>query len=139
MTEEIISGGGAGAGAAASKGKRFAAGAIDLIVIPIVLGVVIGLLLFAVPEGPRSLILILINVAWLVFRDTVFAPGRAMVGIKLVSLTGDKVTPVQALFRNVLLVVPFVLVIGYIVEIVMLASKGERLADRWAKTKVVAA
>ena len=138
MAEGFASGGGA-SGTPASKGKRFGAGAIDLIVIPIVLGVVIGLLLFSVPEGPRSLILIVVNVGWLVFRDAVFAPGRAMLGIKLVSSTGDKVTPVQALIRNVLLIVPFVLIVGYIVEIIMLATKGERLADRWAKTQVVVA
>lgn len=123
----------------ASKGKRFAAGLIDLVVIPIVLGIVIGLVLLAAPEMVRSIVLVLVNIIWLVFRDAVYSPGRAMVKVKLVSLTGEKVTWLQALIRNILLIVPFVLVVGYILEIVMLIVKGHRLADNWAKTQVVEA
>jgi uncharacterized RDD family membrane protein YckC len=121
----------------ASKGKRFAAGLIDLVVIPIVLGIVVGLVLLAAPDLARSIVLVLINILWLVFRDAVYSPGRAMVKIKIVSLTGEKVTWLQALIRNILLIIPFVLVIGYIVEIIMLIAKGHRLADDWAKTQVV--
>ena len=121
----------------ASKGKRFASGLIDLVVIPIVLGIVIGLVLLAAPDMVRSIVLVLVNIIWLVFRDAVYSPGRAMVKIKIVSLTGEKVTWLQALIRNVLLIIPFVLVVGYIVEIVMLVVKGHRLADNWAKTQVV--
>ncbi len=123
----------------ASKGKRFAAGLIDLVVIPIVLGIVIGLVLLAAPDMVRSIVLVLVNIVWLMFRDAVYSPGRAMVKIKIVSLTGEKVTWLQALIRNILLIIPFVLVVGYIVEIVMLIVKGHRLADNWAKTQVVEA
>ncbi len=123
----------------ASKGKRFAAGLVDLIVIPILLGIVIGLVLLAVPDVVRSIVLVLVNIAWLIVRDSVFSPGRAMVKIKLVSLSGEKVSMVQALIRNVLLIIPFVLVVGYIVEIVFVIWKGHRLADGWAKTQVVEA
>lgn len=121
----------------ASKGKRFAAGLIDLVVIPIVLGIVVGLVLLAAPEVMRSIVLVFINIIWLGFRDAVYSPGRAMVKIKLVSLTGEKVTWLQALIRNILLMLPFVLVVGYMVEILMLIIKGHRLADNWAKTQVV--
>lgn len=121
----------------APKGRRFAAGVIDLFFIPILLGIVIGFLLLNVSEGIRSVILVLVNIAWLIFRDTVYSPGRAMVGTRLVSLTGSKVTVAQAFIRNILLIIPFLLVIGYIVEIVFLLSKGERLADGWAKTRVL--
>ena len=121
----------------ASKGKRFAAGLIDLVVIPIVLGIVIGLVLLAAPDMVRSVVLVLVNIIWLVFRDAVYSPGRAMIKVKIVSLTGAKVTWMQAVIRNILLIVPFVLVVGYIVEIVMLIVKGHRLADNWAKTQVV--
>ena len=100
----------------ASKGKRVAAGLIDLVVIPIVLGIVIGLVLLAAPDMVRSIVLVLVNIIWLVFRDAVYSPGRAMVKIKIVSLTGEKVTWLQALIRNILLIIPFVLVAGYIVE-----------------------
>jgi uncharacterized RDD family membrane protein YckC len=121
----------------ASKGKRFAAGLIDLVVIPIVLGIVIGLVLLAAPDIVRSIVLVIVNILWLMFRDAIYSPGRAMVKIKIVSLTGEKITWLQALIRNILLIIPFVLVIGYIVEIVMLIVKGHRLADNWAKTQVV--
>ncbi len=135
--EPYVSGG--AATTPAPKGKRFAAGVIDLIIIPIILGIIIGLLLLAVPEGLRSIILIVVNIGWLLFRDAVYSPGRAMVGLKVVSLTGDKVTLGQSFIRNVLLIIPFVLVIGYIVEIVALLAKGQRVADGWAKTQVVQA
>jgi len=131
--------GGPSSSAVASKGKRFAAGVIDLILIPIFLGVIAGLLLLNAPEGIRNVLLILLNIAWMIFRDAVFSPGRKMVGTKLVSRTGDKVSVGQAFIRNVLLIIPFVLVIGYIVEIVSLLTKGERVADGWAKTRVVEA
>ena len=135
--DETISGNAAGASIPAPKGKRFAAGVVDLILIPIALGLIMGLLLLNVPEGLRSILLVIINIAWLIFRDTFYSPGRAMVGLKLISLTGDKVTLGQAFIRNILLIVPFVLVVGYIVEIIGLLSKGERVADKWAKTRVV--
>ncbi|HXV27927.1 MAG TPA: RDD family protein [bacterium] len=123
----------------ASKGKRFAAGVIDLILIPIILGLIIGLMLLAVPDAVRSIILVAVNIAWLIFRDFVYSPGRAMVGIKLVSLTGEKVSIGQALLRNILLIIPFVLVVGYIVEVIAVFAKGHRVADSWAKTQVTAA
>ncbi|MBI3306391.1 MAG: RDD family protein [Candidatus Omnitrophica bacterium] len=136
--QESISGGFSG-GAAAPKGRRFASGLIDLFIIPILLGIVIGVVLLNVPEGIRNVLLILVNIGWLIFRDMVYSPGRHMVGLKLVSLNGQKVTITQAFLRNVLIVVPFVLVIGYLVEIIAILSKGERIADGWAKTRVVSA
>ena len=128
-----------GGQATAPKGRRFAAGVIDLVIIPIVLGLILGLVLLGVPNGFRSIILVLVNIAWLIFRDAVYSPGRAMVGLKLISLSGDKVSVAQSFIRNILLLVPFVLVIGYIVEIIALISKGDRVADAWAKTRVVSA
>ena len=125
--------------AVAPKGKRFAAAIIDLIFMPIILGFIIGFLLLAVPEMARNIILVFANGLWLVFRDAVFAPGRKLVELKLVSLTGDKVTWIQALTRNVLLIIPFVLLVGYIAELVGLITKGERFEDAWAKTRVVVA
>lgn len=126
-------------GASAPKGRRFAAAVIDLLIIPIILGLVLGLLLMSVPNGLRSIILVLVNIGWLIFRDFTYSPGRAMVGLKLVSLTGDKVTLAQAFIRNILLLIPFVLVLGYIVELIALCVKGDRVADTWAKTKVASA
>lgn len=131
--------GGLSGPAVGSKGKRLAAGVIDLILVPIFLGVVAGLLLLRAPEGIRNVILILLNIAWMIVRDALFSPGRKMVGLKLVSLTGEKVSVGQAFIRNILLIIPFVLVIGYIVEFVALLVKGERVADNWAKTRVVEA
>ena len=126
-------------GGSAPKGRRFAAGVIDLIIIPIVLGLILGLVLLGVPNGVRSVILVIVNIAWLIFRDAVYSPGRAMVGLKLTSLSGDKVSLAQAFIRNILLIIPFILVVGYIIEIIALLSKGDRVADGWAKTRVVSA
>jgi uncharacterized RDD family membrane protein YckC len=139
MAETAHVTGGSSGPQVASKGKRFAAGVIDLIIIPIILGVVVGLLLLAVPDAVRSIILVVVNIAWLIFRDAVYSPGRAMVGTKLVSLSGDKVSIRQAVIRNILLIIPFVLVIGYLVELIALIVKGERVADGWAKTRIVSA
>jgi len=122
----------------APKGKRVAAAIIDLIIIPILLGIIVGVLLLAAPDGVRNTLLILVNIAWMIFRDAVISPGRKMVGTKIISLEGTgKVSVGQAFIRNILLIIPFVLVVGYIVEIIFLLSKGERLADGWAKTRVV--
>ena len=123
----------------APKGRRFASAFVDLFLIPIILGLILGLLMIAVPDGPRSAILILVNIGWLLFRDVIYSPGRAIVKLKLISLTSEKVSWVQALIRNILLIVPFVLVVGYIVELVAVLAKGDRVADRWAKTRVVSA
>jgi len=133
-------GSGVGGGAdTAPKGKRFACALIDLLVIPILLGVVAGLALIAVPENLRNFFLIAINIGWLIFRDAVFSPGRKMVGLKLASLDGSKPTISQIFIRNILIMIPFVLVAGYLVEIFFIAKKGNRLADGWAKTQVVTA
>jgi len=138
FSSESVTGGPSGP-TVASKGKRFAAGVIDLILIPIALGVIAGLILLKAPEGVRNVILVLLNIAWMIFRDAVFSPGRKMVGTQLVSLTGGKVSIGQAFIRNILLIIPFVLIIGYIVEVVALLVKGERVADGWAKTRVTEA
>lgn len=123
-----------------SKGKRFAAGVVDLVIIPVVLGILAGVALLAANDVIRNTVLILVNIGWMLFRDAVFSPGRKMVGLKLISVTsGEKPTLGQAFIRNILLIVPFVLVIGYIIEIVALLTKGERIADGWAKTRVVEA
>lgn len=123
----------------APKGKRFLSALVDLLIVPIILGIVAGLILMAVPEAIRNILLIAINIGWLIFRDVVFSPGRKLTNLKLVSADGGPVSIGQAFIRNILLMVPFVLVIGYIVEIVFIAWKGNRLADGWAKTKVVPA
>ncbi len=127
-----------GGGDSAPKGKRAISALVDLLAVPILLGIVAGLILLAVPEGIRNILLIVINIAWLLFRDVVFSPGRKMVGLKLVSDSG-KVSIGQAFIRNILIMIPFVLVVGYIVETIFVFTKGHRLADTWAKTKIVVA
>lgn len=123
----------------APKGKRAIADLIDLLAVPILLGIVAGLVLIAVSEGFRNILLIIINIAWLLVRDLVFSPGRKIVGLKLASLDGNKVSLGQAFIRNILIMIPFVLVVGYIVETIFVFTKGHRLADLWAKTRVVSA
>ena len=88
----------------APVGKRIVAGLIDFVVAPVVIGIVLGLLFVvlgnAIPESVRSVILILANIIWLIVRDTVFAPGRLIMKLKLVSLTSDKVSLGQAVLRT---------------------------------------
>ncbi len=129
----------------APVGKRLLAAIFDLIFIPILIGLVSGFLLMAVPATPRTVILVLINVAWLGLRDLTGAgPGKMMAGIKVVDAkTGEALTVAQGFIRNLLLYIPFVLVIGYIVELIVLLSSsaqtGQRLGDKMAGTKVVVA
>jgi len=127
----------------APVGKRIVAGLIDFVVVPVVIGIVLGILFVvlgnAIPESVRSVILILANIIWLIVRDTVVAPGRLIMKLKLVSLTSEKVTLLQAVLRNILLIIPVVLIVGYVLELVWVCVKGNRLADSWAKTQVVEA
>lgn len=125
--------------ASAPIGRRFAAAFIDLFIIPIALGILIGLMILNVPDVARSIILVSVNIGWLIFRDVVYSPGRAMVGLKLESLKGAKVTVAQAFLRNLLIMIPIVLVFGYIVEIIALFVKKERIGDGLGKTRVVSA
>ncbi len=127
----------------APVGKRIVAGLIDFVVVPVVIGIVLGILFVVlgnvIPEAVRSVILILANIVWLIVRDTVVAPGRLIMKLKLVSLTSEKVSLVQAVLRNILLIIPVVLIVGYVLELVWVCVKGNRLADSWAKTQVVEA
>lgn len=155
----------------ANKMKRFAVDHVDLVVIPILLGAIIGLVLLAASDAIRSAVLIIVNIAWLLFRDAVFSVGRKGVlrkpinifmlvislvvfivaaipnpavlstliflvpywgvlvvlimndkggDLKIISMTGLKVTWLQAGIRNVFLVVPFALVTGYFCEMIRL-------------------
>ncbi|OGX05601.1 MAG: hypothetical protein A3G87_00555 [Omnitrophica bacterium RIFCSPLOWO2_12_FULL_50_11] len=101
----------------APKGRRFASVLIDLLVIPIVLGVIAGVSLWAVRDDIRNGILIAINIGWLLFRDLVFSPGRKMVGLKLKSTVGDRVTLLQVVVRNLTIAAPIALSTGYPCEI----------------------
>lgn len=123
----------------ATKGKRFAAALVDLLLIPLVAGIVLGLLFVAVKadEAVRMIIMVAFNVAWLIIRDAVGSPGRAMVGIRLQKTDGTPVGVGTALARNIHLMIPLVLLVGYLVEFIALLATGERLADRWAHTIVV--
>lgn len=124
--------------ALASKGKRVAAALIDLLVIPLVIGMAWGFLCIALKlQTAMTVGSILLNAGWLIVRDAAFAPGRKMVSIKLVNLQGEPPTIGQAILRNIHLMIPFVLVAAYVIELIMLLSTGRRLADSWAKTTVV--
>ena len=127
----------------APKGKRFLCSLIDLIGVPMVLGFAFGLLLLLVrtPDGFNTFVLIAVNIAWMIFRDVKYSPGRALLGLRLVSLEGsEKITLSQALIRNVLLIIPGLLLLGYPIELIaVFFVKGGRVMDGPAKTKVVAA
>ncbi|MBI4431176.1 MAG: hypothetical protein HY587_05645 [Candidatus Omnitrophica bacterium] len=141
----------------ASKRMRFAADFIDLLIIPAVLGGVFGVLLLTASDLVRDIVLTVIYVGWVFVRDLYFSPGRWMVGLKLISLGHDaeislfgfvklftfKTAPAnekpslpQVFWRN-FWIYPYILVVGYIVELVGLFVKSERFMDLAAKTRVV--
>ena len=141
----------------ASRRMRFAADFIDLLIIPAILGGVFGLLLLAASDLIRDSLLTLVYVAWILCRDLYFSPGRWMVGLKLISVggeaeisffglfkifsfktaeSGSKPSILQIFWRNVW-VYPYVLVVGYLIEIVGLSIKKERFMDLAARTRVV--
>ena len=131
--------------------KRLVAAFIDMVVLPVSVGVVCGLVLIATNLDPltRDKILNVVNfLYYLIFsRDFVYSPGRHLCGIELV----DSKTKVRICFyrgsffrnlwkpflRNVLLIVPFVLVLGYLIEIIAVIWKGHRIADKWAGVEVI--
>ncbi len=141
----------------ARKRMRFAADFIDLLIIPAVLGGIFGLVLIAAPDLLRDILLTAVYVGWIFFRDLYFSPGRWMVGLKLISLGGDaeislfgsvklfkfkttssgsKPSFLQVVWRN-FWIYPYILVIGYWVELVGLFVKSERFMDLAAKTRVI--
>lgn len=123
----------------ASTGKRFAVALVDIILVPIILGVILGLLCYCAgaSSAVAGVMPIVVNIAWLAFRDVVYSPGRAMVGIKLQKVDGSDVDFWTAVGRNFHIMLPIVLVIGYPVELIALLVTGHRLSDSWAGTVVV--
>jgi len=133
------------------KTKRVVAASIDMVVLPISIGIVCGLALIAANLDPltRDKVLNIVNYLYYLIcsRDFVYSPGRHLCGIELV----DSKTKVRICFyrgnfllnlwksflRNALLIVPFVLVLGYLVEIIAVIWKGHRIADKWAGVEVV--
>src|SRR3989338_2055274 len=118
----------------APKGKRFLAALLDLLVIPFFLVNIASVIFAAVPEAIRNVLLTAVIIGWLFFRDAVFSPGRKLIGLKLVSLDGDQVSVGQAFIRNILLMIPFLSLFGCLFEAIFIIVKGNRLADKWAKT-----
>lgn len=114
----------------APKGRRIAAGIIDFLVIPFFLGLVLGMVLLALNDAARTVIFVLINLLWVLFRDYIYSPGRAMVGTKIISLTGGRISIGQAIVRNVLLVVPYVLGAGFACETTRILIRKSIIARR---------
>ena len=123
----------------ASKGKRCAAAIVDFLLVPIVTGVGLGLLFVAAKtdQSIQKWIFIGLATVWLIIRDAIGSPGRAMVGIILRKTDGSAVGLGTAIGRNIHLMIPFVSLLGFLVEFIALLSTGHRLADQWAHTVVV--
>ena len=133
------------------KTKRILAALIDMVGLPIIMGMTGGMVVVIanISDPLRQRLLESLNLVFsLIFwRDFVYSPGRHLFGIELV----DARTKVRVCFyrgnfflnlwksflRNIFLVVPFVLVIGYVVEILMVILKGTRIADKWAGVEVI--
>lgn len=145
LRQEVMGGSGPqGAAKAAPRGRRWlAATSYDLVYVPFVIGFLAGLILFNAPDVLRIVLLVILNIAWVVAKDLNFSmlsPGKRMAGLKVVSAgTGTAISLGQAFIRNILLIIPGVLFVGYFIEAGMLIFKGKRLGDIWAKTDVVEA
>jgi len=131
--------------------KRLLAAFIDLAILPLLIGLGVGIFLSNVDESTRTKTLSAVGVllSYIVFfRDFIYSPGRHIFGLDLVnSKTKVRVcfyrgnillNLLKAFLRNVLFVIPLVLVIAYIVETFMVFKKGHRLTDRWLGTEVIA-
>jgi uncharacterized RDD family membrane protein YckC len=122
------------------KKRRFLAAFIDLFVIPSIFFFVLGY----VNQGPAPIyVAIIINITWLSVRD-IFngaGPGKRLCKVRVIRVdTGEALQPNDFLIgflRNILMAIPFVLVFGFFIETIILFATGERLGDKWAKTRVV--
>ena len=129
-------------GEGAPLGARLLAALFDLVLIPIVLGVIFGLLFFAAEPTFRNIVLFIVNFCWTAFRDVMGGqgPGKRLAGVRLVDASGANPALPKHLIRNALLWIPFVLIIGYLVEFFLVfILKKDRLGDKWVGTKVVKA
>jgi uncharacterized RDD family membrane protein YckC len=122
------------------KKRRFLAGFIDLMCIPFVIFFTLGTLHRApVP----NVILIVIGTVWLIVRDLFdgAGPGKRLYKLKVIhketGKTLDKKDIIIALYRNLLIAIPFFFSICFVIEAIVLFRTGERLGDKWAKTAVV--
>lgn len=124
------------------KTKRIIAAFIDLVAIPFLLFFAIG---FSYTPNIPVYVSILFNVVWFSMRDLYdgAGPGKRLMHLKVVlAETGEALsyqTAVRGFLRNVLFMIPFFWFISFIVELIVLIIKGERVGDMWAKTKVVEA
>jgi len=138
-----VGGGSAPSGSSVPKMKRLWADLIDLVGVPIILGFSFGFLLLVLqaPDQVNTIVLIVVNVGWLIIRDKQFSPGRNFMGLKLIATDGRTgISYGQAFIRNILLVFPGVLLLGYPIELIaVFFVKGDRIMDGLAKTKVVTA
>lgn len=122
----------------ASAGKRIAAGLIDLILIPSLAAIFISVsTIWFLGFGAYNTLFYLFYIAWVFFRDMVYSPGRALLGIKLISLKDKEITFSQTLQRNLLIILPVISMIGFVIELVAIIATGQRSLDPWASTRVV--
>ncbi len=131
------------------KLRRLGSAMIDIILIPALVGVLMGLLLHNMAEAESTKYLRAVSVAFAVLlqRDFIYSPGRHLLGLHLVDTKKGNLicfyqgniflNLLKSTVRNILLFIPFVLVVGYILEAVMVVWKGNRLMDLVAGVKVV--
>ncbi len=131
------------------KWKRFGAALMDFILIPALVGILMGLLLHNGSSRDADKYFHAVSLGFVIFfqRDFIYSPGRHLFGLRLVdSKKGNLIcfyqgnlfsNLIKGVVRNLLLFIPFVLVVGYIVEVVMVIWKGHRLMDVFAGVKVV--
>lgn len=130
------------------KIRRLIAAGIDLILYPLIFGILMGISFLGVETFFRNQALFWTNIIGnaLIWRDYIFSPGRYFLGLRLVSVNNEAPMVicssrfgsnlVKVILRNLFLLIPFVLVVGYAFEVVMVLITGNRFSDRIAGTTV---
>lgn len=133
------------------KTKRVLAALIDMLFIPALAGAAAGFIIIAadITGSLRETILesLVLPMSLIFLRDFVYSPGRHILGLELVDVKSRTricfykgnffLNLWKCFLRSILLLVPFLLVAGYAVELFHLILKGRRIADKWAQTEVI--
>jgi uncharacterized RDD family membrane protein YckC len=102
---------------------------------------VVSLAVGAVSAVLADLAFLLVTVGWYVVSEAVWGhtPGKWVVGIRVVDESGDEISAVGAVVRNVTKILGGASLLLILAGVVFIADSpnSQRLGDRWADTLVV--
>lgn len=125
--------------------KRILAGLIDVTLIPLLLTIVAFFTCCRLPkpQTPEDMptfifnliqLNIVIKFIWYACKDLFISPGKRIMHLRAVKATsGKRISLIDSIGRNIIFLIPFFAII----EALMVAAKGKRLGDSFAKTDVI--